>query len=459
MNETFECEWRAHRHGAAEARLEGEAPRRDAAFDGDVAPGDIRIFADTNRPFVALILEERGLAGWRIVPVSPFSAPASPRETVSGGRVFQLWNACTASRRFAARSWLVAKLSADESASLAVAVEAANPGRVTAGDGILARYEREFLVSGGNFIPLTVPRRATRERSLFAGGWKAAASIAIGAVALYAVLWSGRERIRRACREAWHPVSIAAEDEPVELAGELAADETDGRLQTAAEAAGAEAGAIVVAAETPETPLPRQFVRPGDGRTLADAALAGRLPAARLKMAGDGYFTDTLSVPRSILSLGSEKAVMSVAGDAYGSVPSEACSSVDGPKVECLAAVCPWNVRSILLNVRGEVADCAEVEVIFDSGTVGCWRLVAGGGTRPINAFYEARPRGDDAPPPREFCQVAVKWRAASGERRRIVPVREADIAEMEGVPERLVPVHATPAEPSNDDVGVDALL
>ena len=54
---------------------------------------------------------------------------------------------------------------------------------------------------------------------------------------------------------------------------------------------------------------------------------------------------------------------------------------------------------------------------------------------------------------------MAVKWRAASGERRRIVPVREADIAEMEGVPERLVPVHATPAEPSNDDVGVDALL
>ena len=49
------------------------------AFDPEVKVGEIRIFADTKEPLVALILESRGLAGWRIVPVSPYRVPANER--------------------------------------------------------------------------------------------------------------------------------------------------------------------------------------------------------------------------------------------------------------------------------------------------------------------------------------------------------------------------------------------
>ena len=112
------------------------------------------------RPFVALLAEDRGAAGWLVVPVSPFTVPASPRERLAGERVFQLWNACTASRRFVERSWRVDALAEADVADLAAAAAKASPGRVSDGENAVAQYEREFLVAGGNFVPLFRPRVA-----------------------------------------------------------------------------------------------------------------------------------------------------------------------------------------------------------------------------------------------------------------------------------------------------------
>ena len=70
------------------------------SFDPEVKVGEVRVFADTKGPLVALILESRGLAGFRIVPVSPYRVPANDREIVIGERVFQLWNVCTAPKNF-----------------------------------------------------------------------------------------------------------------------------------------------------------------------------------------------------------------------------------------------------------------------------------------------------------------------------------------------------------------------
>ena len=151
MNKTFEQEWNLYRDGGRRPPFAGEAPRGEAEFDSPVRIGEIRIFADMARPFVALVAEERGAAGWFIIPVSPFTVPASPREALEGERVYQLWNACTASRRFVERSWRVDEIDAEVLADLCGRCAARGE---FAAEGIVAEYEREFLVSGGDFIPL-----------------------------------------------------------------------------------------------------------------------------------------------------------------------------------------------------------------------------------------------------------------------------------------------------------------
>ena len=151
MNKTFEQEWNLYKAGGKRPKFTGESPRGEAEFDDPVKTGEIRIFADMARPFVALVAEDRGKAGFFVVPVSPFTVPASSREMLEGERVYQLWNACTASRRFVERSWIVEAVDADTLAAVrgkcAANVE-------LAAEGIVAEYEREFLVSGGDFIPL-----------------------------------------------------------------------------------------------------------------------------------------------------------------------------------------------------------------------------------------------------------------------------------------------------------------
>ena len=158
MNKTFAEEWKLYKEGGSRPKFRGEAPRGEAEFDAPVKVGEIRVFADMVRPFVALVAEERGVAGWLLVPVSPFTVPASPREALEGERVYQLWNACTAARSFVARSWRVDEIDADVLAELRGRCAARGE---FAADGIVAEYEREFLVSGGDFIPLVdkdIPR-------------------------------------------------------------------------------------------------------------------------------------------------------------------------------------------------------------------------------------------------------------------------------------------------------------
>ena len=151
MNKTFAEEWKLYKEGGSRPKFRGEAPRGEAEFDAPVKAGEIRVFADMARPFVALVAEERGVAGWLLVPVSPFTVPASPREALEGERVYQLWNACTAARSFVARSWRIDEMDADVLAELRGRCAARGE---FAADGIVAEYEREFLVSGGDFIPL-----------------------------------------------------------------------------------------------------------------------------------------------------------------------------------------------------------------------------------------------------------------------------------------------------------------
>ena len=158
MNKTFAEEWKLYKEGGSRPKFRGEAPRGEAEFDAPVKVGEIRIFADMARPFVALVAEEHGVAGWLLVPVSPFTVPASPREALEGERVYQLWNACTAARSFVERSWLVEAVDADTLAEVRGKCAARTE---LAADGAVAAYEREFRVSGGDFIPLVnkeIPR-------------------------------------------------------------------------------------------------------------------------------------------------------------------------------------------------------------------------------------------------------------------------------------------------------------
>ena len=219
MNAAFMNEWQLYRRGAQRPPLVGLAPKTDSAFDEEVSAGEIRIFADTNRPLVALIVEDRKLSGWRIVPVSPFCAPASDRELMVGERVFQLWNATVVSRRFASRGWRVDALGADDLAVVRGAIAAANPGRVTAGDGVQAKYEREFLVGEGTLVPFAASRAAEAPRlAWLPPAMKIAASLAVCLAAWYVLMMDSGRQIVRDWRDSFRSVDIAAEEPVIELA-------------------------------------------------------------------------------------------------------------------------------------------------------------------------------------------------------------------------------------------------
>ena len=164
MNEVFEKEWKLFRENGDKTPFEAERPKAKGEFDTEVKIGEIRIFADMKRPFVALIAESRGAAGWLIVPVSPFTVPASEREMLVGERVFQLWNTTTAAKSFVERSWVVDTLDEQDVADITAAVKSAKPGRILDGENAVAQYERAFLVTGGTFVPLVKPRTAISGR-------------------------------------------------------------------------------------------------------------------------------------------------------------------------------------------------------------------------------------------------------------------------------------------------------
>ena len=151
MNEVFKKEWELYTAAGSRPQFRGVEKRIcPQGFDAPVKVGEVRVFADMNRPFVALVVEDRATIGYRLVPVSPFTVPASAREMLVGERVFQLWNACTAAKSFAERSWVVATLEAADVAEISAAV-AAVPSGARSEDETAREYERTFAVSGGNF--------------------------------------------------------------------------------------------------------------------------------------------------------------------------------------------------------------------------------------------------------------------------------------------------------------------
>lgn len=213
MKNTFEQEWKLYREGGARRPFEADRPGAAAdpatPFDAPPRRGELRIFADMRRPFVALLAEDRGAAGWLVVPVSPFTVPASPRERLAGERVFQLWNACVAARRFVERSWRVDALAEADVADLVVAAAKASPGRVCDGENAVAQYEREFLVAGGSFAPIVRPRDAAapRRRWFASPALRAAAGLVICCgLAVYVANMGTKDR--RAAASGGSPVLV-----------------------------------------------------------------------------------------------------------------------------------------------------------------------------------------------------------------------------------------------------------
>lgn len=179
MNEVFKKEWELYKAAGSRPQFRGLEKRVwPKGFDGPVKVGEIRVFADMNRPFVALVVEDRGKVGYRIVPVSPFTVPASAREVLIGERVFQLWNAVTAAKSFVERSWVVETLAAEDVAEIAASVASVSSG-ARSEDATAREYERAFALSGGNFRGLladgTAKVRTSKWRSR--AGWSIAAML------------------------------------------------------------------------------------------------------------------------------------------------------------------------------------------------------------------------------------------------------------------------------------------
>ena len=219
MSMVFEHEWRIWKQlsSADRTSFTADKNKKDSAipFDGEVKVGEIRIFADMKRPFVALIIENRGLAGWEIVPISPFTVPASRREMLVGERVLQLWNACVAAKSFVERSWLVDTLDEADMADVKAALSAVAPGCISAGFGSIARYEREFLMSGGRFQPIVekkIKAKIIPWRSY--GAWRIAAMFIICLGMTWLVYHKHNEAILYTLEPESAPCPVKASDEP-----------------------------------------------------------------------------------------------------------------------------------------------------------------------------------------------------------------------------------------------------
>ena len=124
----FRHEWEMYQTREAEpARTpSGTHVPSSATFDQPVASGELRLFADFPTP-VTGVLVGVSAKGWRVVPVSPFTVPASDREILIGTRVYQLWNACDLPVETASRSWTVDTVPPEDLADLKTALNAA-PG-------------------------------------------------------------------------------------------------------------------------------------------------------------------------------------------------------------------------------------------------------------------------------------------------------------------------------------------
>ena len=230
-SEVFEQEWAMYRRRGVERggiwSRRGNEELCATPFDGCVIPGEIRIFADMERPFLALVVKSQGMAGWTIVPLSPFTVPASLREMLVGERVFQLWNACVAAKGFVKRSWIVDSIDGADLADVKTRMATVKAGHIVAGNGPVAEYERTFLVTGGTFEPLA-ERPAKRLAGIVWwrwGAWGIAAMLMI----CFAVrgVFNARETLSQT------PINVASDPESTREPAEVAMAEL--RRQTMAE--------------------------------------------------------------------------------------------------------------------------------------------------------------------------------------------------------------------------------
>ena len=367
MNAAFLNEWQLYRRGAQLPPIVGLEPKTDSEFDADVAVGEIRIFADTNRPLVALVVEDRRLSGWRIVPVSPFCAPASGRELMVGERVFQLWNATVVSRRFASRSWRVDAISDSDLAEIRGAIAAANPGRVTAGDGVQAKYEREFLVGEGTLVPFAEPRAADLPRFAWMPvALRIAASLALCLAAWYVLMMDSGRQIVRNWRESFHTVDIAQEEAAIEL--------VDAREVREAPTEIAEVNIdFTPPSVTWHGPAPEVF-RPAK---FADVK-GPKVPESIKKFTLDrDRFISPISAPMEVVFLsGGERKSHAPAQSGELRYAAAIAPLAEPPKVTCKLVD---DTRSGLcvdkiLRIEGEVAEGAKITVMFD------WDVIEGYG-------------------------------------------------------------------------------
>ena len=450
MNAEFLNAWKVYRRGVKRPAFAGEAPRGEAAFDPDVKVGEIRIFADGNQPLTALVVADCGLSGRRIVPVSPFASPASDREMLVGERVFQLWNTTRASRRFTDRSWRVDALSAEDLVRVQQAIAASAPGRITAGDGPQARYEREFLISSGNFIPFAEPRAARRDlRHYLFSGWGMAASLVfIGSA--FAVLCGGG--IRRGASSVWQEVGIRlhpdAEFETIELV-ECEPAESDA----------AEFAREMIARENaprnsiPQMPQPREIAK-GIKPVLPDCRGGVRIGLESVGLA-DGFVRTTRAPSAVLTAVGRAPTGKSDRPFAYAA--SALPTIARAGDVSCVVMECPWNTSHRLLNVRAAAAQGLRIEVGFDPRAVGGYRLLSNAGDGSINAYYEIVPNGLSGLP-NEAVTVTTRWYDAQGEQQRVEAVRTGRAADHADLPQlpRKAPDATGAVSPDDVPVKVD---
>lgn len=422
-------------------------------FDPAATPGEVRIFADAPRPFVALVVEEHGLLGRTVVPVSPHPAPVSGRELALGERVYQLWNACLLSRRFTDRSWLVDTLSEADLAAVRAALPAACPGRIVAGDGPQARYEREHLVSARTLVAPSAPKVRP---GVFARLWpevvKLAASFVVCVGAFYVIMGEGLGRLT-AWRESYR-LCIGSEEEPIELAEmDLPAEAPPKVFETLSEEM-----PLPVSGPSLREPSVAWYGAAHEAARTANPATLGTASAALLapvRLAHPAGTVDPHAMPLSVLELGALSSLASVAGPVAPSAAADALA----PQLACRVVESPWNPLAVVLNITAGPSDAGLAEVFFDKSLVRGYRLIAGGGSHPLNAYYEVLLHPAGVEDPTRIVQVTVRWRTGAGESRRLVPIVVADLSDFRDMPANPHAGETVPTFVAPDDVPVESGL
>ena len=366
MNDVFKKEWELYRKVGARPAFRGvEKKNWPKGFDSPVKVGDVRIFADMNRPFAALVAEDRGKVGFRIVPVSPFTVPASAREMLVGERVYQLWNACVAARSFVERSWRVGTLTTDDVGEIAAAI-AAVPSGARSKDETAAAYERAFAVSGGDFRDLTACAVGSK-----AGLWRRRTGWSIAAMLMLCCgiggLWYQDVRMNR--READVRVDL-----PTRVAAPVA-NHREGDVRMAAERCKCKSTAACVDSvaliRSPVTMRSMCGIRTPRPVCCEPHVVSSRPSNERYATAEENEFLNPRSEPLSTFSLDvdttSYTLMRSYLTESKRLPPKESVRieefvnyfKYDYPQpkgdepiaVDCVLAACPWNAKHRLLRL------------------------------------------------------------------------------------------------------------